>query len=59
MGLRDTFHIFAKMPIFGFLIGLPVWVGNANKEDLILGKTREYSKRRSGGVRQRFVFSVL
>ena len=31
----------AKMPIFGFLIILPVWVGSVNYEGLTLRKTGE------------------
>jgi hypothetical protein len=46
------------MPIFGFLIILPVWAGNAYDEGLILEKTGRYSKRRSGGFRRRFNFTL-
>jgi hypothetical protein len=42
--LRDVIPIFAKMPIFGFLIILSVWIGNAYYEGTTLGKTGEYSK---------------
>jgi hypothetical protein len=51
MSLRDTVHIFAKMPIFGFLIGLSVWA-NHN----LLGLCKDKSK---GVFMKRRLFSVL
>ena len=35
---------YAKMPIFGFLIILSVWVGNAYYEGFTLRKTGKYYK---------------
>ncbi|GHU28511.1 hypothetical protein FACS1894164_20900 [Spirochaetia bacterium] len=44
-GLR-LFYIIGKMLIFGFLIGLSVWMSNDNDRDLIPTKTKECFMKR-------------
>jgi hypothetical protein len=44
MSLQGSIPIFAKMPIFGFLIILSVWMGNANYEGLPSKKQGKYCK---------------
>jgi hypothetical protein len=56
---RKTLFTFLQKCRFRLFDTLPVWAGNADNEDLILGKTGKYSKRRSGGIRRRFIFHLV